>query len=203
MVESGHERSAMTTTSEQDTSGRALVEHWSRAARRGDMKPNTAAALRAACAQVLSALDNWQTVDIRLIDAEDTYRRFENKRARDFKPETLDTYRRRFSQAVRLFLQWAEDPKSWKSPVRERKTRSQGAREVEANASSSERRLSAGAIETPPPRMGLMDYPFPLPGNRVAMLRLPGDLTLAEVQRLTAFLTTLAVDFDPAKGTRP
>jgi hypothetical protein len=31
---------------------------------------------------------------------------------------------------------------------------------------------------------------------------LPPDLKLAEVQRLTAFLTTLAVDFEPEKGLR-
>ncbi len=192
----------MTTTSEQDTSGKAFVEHWTWAAEQGEMKPNTAAALRAACAQVLSALENWETVDIRRIDIEDTFRRFQNKRARDFKPETLETYRRRFSQAVRLFLQWAEDPKSWKSPVRERKIRPRGTGEAEVDA-SSENRFAAGTIESPPPRVGLMDYPFPLPGNRIALLRLPADLKLAEVQRLTAFLTTLAVDFDPEKGLRP
>jgi hypothetical protein len=192
----------MTTTGEPDTSGKAFVEHWSWAAERGEMNPNTAGALRAACAQVLSALENWETVDIRGIDVEDTFRRFQNKRARDFKAETLETYRRRFSQAVRLFLQWAEDPKSWKSPVRERKTRSRDSKEAEPDASPSERR-SPGTIETPPPPRNLMDYPFPLPGNRIAFLRLPGDLKLAEVQRLTAFLTTLAVDFDPMKGLRP
>lgn len=193
----------MTTASEPDTSGKAFVEHWSWAAEQGEMKPNTAGGLRAACAQVLSTLENWETVDIRGIDVEDTFRRFQNKRARDFKAETLETYRRRFSQAVRLFLQWAEDPKSWKSPVRERKTRSRNPREAEPEASQSERRSAAGTIETPPPSRNLMDYPFPLPGNRIAFLRLPGDLKLAEVQRLTAFLTTLAVDFDPMKGLRP
>ncbi len=151
-------------------------------------------------------MENWETVDVRRIDVEDTFRRFQNKRARDFKPESLATYRRRFSQAVRLFLQWAEDPKSWKSPMRERKIRARGSKEKDAEAAattSSERQSLAGMIETPPPRVGLMDYPFPLPGNRIALLRLPGDLKLAEVQRLTAFLTTLAVDFDPAKGPRP
>lgn len=193
----------MTTTDEPDTSGQAFIDHWDYAAESGVMKPNTAAALRAACAQVLSAVENWETVDIRRIDVEDTFRRFQNKRAREFKPETLMTYRRRFSQAVRLFLKFAEDPKSWKSPVRERKIRPRAVKEPGAEASFPERMSAAGGIETPPPRIGLMDYPFPLPGNRIALLRLPGDLKLAEVQRLTAFLTTLAVDFDPAKGVRP
>lgn len=193
----------MTATSEQDTSGKAFVEHWNRAAERGDMNPNTAGALRAASAQVLSALENWESVDIRRIDVEDAFRRFQNKRAKDFKAETLETYRRRFSQAVRLFLQWAEDPKSWKPPMRDRATRSRSSNEAEPAALPSAKRSAADTTEPPPPRIGLMDYPFPLPGNRIALLRLPGDLKLAEVQRLNAFLTTLAVDFDPEKGTRP
>ena len=39
-----------------------------------------------------------------------------------------------------------------------------------------------------------MEYPFPLREGRPVFLRLPMDLKLAEVSRLTAYLKTLAVD---------
>jgi len=51
-----------------DTTGKALVEHWNWAAEKGGMNKHTAAGLRAACTQVLGALDNWESVDITSLD---------------------------------------------------------------------------------------------------------------------------------------
>lgn len=41
---------------------------------------------------------------------------------------------------------------------------------------------------------GLVEYPFPLREGRLAYLRLPMDLKMAEVRRLVSYLNTLAVD---------
>src|SRR5437588_9672429 len=86
-----------------DGSGRALVEHWSWAAKRGLMNPNTASALRAASSQVLGVLDDWQTVEVRSIDVDDLLTRFVNLRKKDFKPESLETYKHRFRQALNMY----------------------------------------------------------------------------------------------------
>src|SRR5258708_10109926 len=93
-----------------DTSGKALVAHWRWAADKGLMNSNTANALRAACTQVLAVSENWETLDVRTIDIDDICRRFQNKRSKDFKPDSLDAYKRRFGQAVKLFLDYANDP---------------------------------------------------------------------------------------------
>ncbi len=180
-----------------DTSGKALVEHWKWAAEKGLMKANTANSLRAACTQVLGVISDWASLDIRAIEVDDIYRRFQNKRSKDFKPETLDAYKRRFSQAVRLFLVYASDPSSWKAPAQERASRK------ERKAPSATNGESIGA---PPERApvgptfmsGLVEYPFPLREGRLAYLKLPADLKIAEVKRLTAYLNTLAVDSDSA-----
>src|ERR1051326_9058905 len=103
-----------------NSSGRAIIEHWIWAAVKGLMNMNTAKALRAACAQVLGVLDQWETVDVRDLDLDDVFRRFQNKRGRDFIPESLDTYKRRVSAAHRAFLEYLSDPSRWKSPFRER-----------------------------------------------------------------------------------
>jgi hypothetical protein len=42
-----------------------------------------------------------------------------------------------------------------------------------------------------------VEYPFPLRENCIVRLKLPSDLKVAEVERLAAFIRTLALDFAP------
>jgi hypothetical protein len=180
-----------------DTSGKALVEHWKWAAEPGLMNANTAATLRAACSQVLGVLENWETTDVRALDIEDVCVRFQNKRNRDFKPDSLGAYKRRFSQAVRQFLDYANDPSSWRPNVQERAPR----REKKSDADvADEVRGPIARASTPSSTTagGLVEYPFPLREGRFAFLRLPVDLKMVEVRRLTAYLTTIAIDSDDA-----
>ena len=179
-----------------DTSGKALVAHWRWAADKCLMNTNTANALRAACTQVLAVSESWETLDVRTIDIDDICRRFQNKRSKDFKPDSLDAYKRRFGQAVKLFLDYANDPSSWKVPAQERSSRKEKKSSAAANGevvvTTPERPISASVVS------GLVDYPFPLREGRLAYMKLPADLKLAEVKRLTAYLTTLAVDAEAA-----
>lgn len=175
-----------------DTSGKSLVEHWKWAADKGIMNSNTANAFRAACTQVLGVLDRWETLDIRTIDVDDVCKRFQNKRNKDFKPDSLDAYKRRFGQAVKLFLEYANDPSSWKAPSQNRQARKERKSGAEVNGetvSTIAERSSSTSIAS-----GLVEYPFPLREGRLAYLKLPVDLKQAEVKRLTAYLNTLAVD---------
>lgn len=175
-----------------DTSGKALVEHWKWAADKGLMNPNTANGLRAACSQVLSVADGWETLDMRTVDVDDLCRRFQIKRNKDFKPPSLEAYKRRFAQAVQLFLEYAKDPSAWKAPSQDRSARKEKKLSSSANGetpSPAGERLVPSAVMS-----GLVDYPFPLREGRLAYLRLPSDLKMAEVKRLVAYLNTLAVD---------
>ncbi len=175
-----------------DTSGKSLIEHWKWAAEKGVMNPNTANAFRAACTQVLSVIDGWETLDVRTIDVDDVCRRFQNKRNKDFKPESLDAYKRRFTQAVRMFLEYAADPSAWKAPSQERSSRKERKAGASGNGDASPAtadRPAAASVAT-----GLVEYPFPLREGRLAYLKLPVDLKQSEVKRLTAYLSTLAVD---------
>jgi hypothetical protein len=183
-----------------DTTGKALVAHWAWAAEKGLMNSNTASALRAACSQVMAALDDWETIDVRTVDPEDVFRRFQNKRSKDFKPDSFQAYKRRFLQAVRSFLEYANDPASWKAPSSERapsgkrEKRATNGTPAAAIDASEDLFAEAGTRSSGPSAAGLVEYPFPLREGRLAYLRLPADLKAAEVRRLTAFLGTLAVD---------
>jgi hypothetical protein len=68
----------------------------------------------AACSQVLSVLDNWAEVDVKTLDVEETLRRFQNRKAKDFKPAVLETYKGRFRRAVTDYLEYLNDPGGWK-----------------------------------------------------------------------------------------
>ena len=179
-----------------DTTGKSLVEHWDWAASKGVMNKNSAGALRAACTQVLGVLDDWQNVDVTTIDADDVVQRFKNLRAKDFKPESLATYGNRFKKALSSYLEYTRDPGAWKA-TRQRRTRAARANGDGAAASLPE------SEATPPrtaesPRAGLVDYPFPLRDGLTARLMLPRDLKTSEVKRLSAFMSTLTVDFESA-----
>jgi len=174
-----------------ETTGRALVDHWNWAAGKGLMNKNTAGALRAACSQVLAVDEDWENLDVSDLDVEGILARFTNLRAKDFKPASLETYRKRFRLARDTFIEYTRDPGAWKPRMMERspaqeKTNGNGATEPTTRAVRHEMSSS-----------GMVEYPFPIRDGQNARLVLPRDLKRAEAKRLAAFINTLATDFDP------
>jgi hypothetical protein len=173
------------------TSGKNLVDHWSWATAKGLMNQNTASALRAACSQVLGVLDGWETEDIRKLDAESTLKRFENLRKKDFKPQTLETYKRRFRQAVASFLSYHDNPGNWKGPSQDQRSekteRNGGPRRPAEEERSFVDEGQAGRT---------VDYPYPLRNDMTVRLTLPRDLNRAEVKRLSRFMESLVPELD-------
>ena len=173
-----------------DATGKALVDHWGWAIDKGLMNRNTASALRAACTQVLSILEDWESVDINKLEVNDVINRFKNLKARDFKPQTLDAYERRFLQAVQSFQDFNNDPSSWPKS----KTRSG----IKRNKSETNPQKTVDVVGD---SNSLVRYPFPLRRDIIVDLSLPNDLTSAEVKRLHTFMQALVVDFgDDEKG---
>lgn len=174
--------------------GKEFVEHWNWAAEKGVMKKNTALGLRAACTQVLNTVDGWESVNIKSLSVEETLIRFQNLKHKSFKPAVLDTYKRRFRQAVASYLKYLDDPAGWKP------------RSVERSSSSEKTNGGERAPEAVRtmmheiPQAGLVEYPYPLRDNQIVRLVLPRDLKSSEVKRLAAFMSTLTVDYgtDPA-----
>lgn len=178
----------------QNTSGRSLVEHWKWAEEKGLMNANTARSLAAACKKVLGVLDGWEKLDVRAINVDDVLQRFQNKCSKDYTPSSLDAYKKRFALAVQMFSEYVDNPSSWKPTQRDRprrKTTTQAA--SPASRPGTDPRASLQP-PTPISTAALVEYPFPLREDRFAYLRLPVDLKLVEVKRLTAYLRTLAID---------
>lgn len=183
------------------TTGKEFVEFWGWVVSKGLMNENTARSLGAASRQVLSIDDDWESRDVSAIDVEDTLRRFKNIRQKDFKPESLNAYERRFQQALGLYLEYKRDPANWKFVGQEGSSRR--ARGGKVNSSSEEQGIYdfvGGATGDAIPPVSLMEYPFPLREACIVKLRLPSDLKVSEVERLSAFMKTLAIDFSVSKG---
>jgi hypothetical protein len=175
-----------------ETSGKDLVDHWTWATAKGLMNQNTAGALRAACSQVLGVLDDWETQDIRKLDIDSTLKRFENLRKKDFKPQTLETYKRRFSQAVSSFLSYHDNPASWKPRTQDRSER-QERNGIPKRSVEGEQPIT---FIDQPPSTKLVEYPYPLRVDMIVRISLPRDLNQTEVKRLTKFMESLIMEAD-------
>jgi len=152
------------------------------------MNRNTAAGVRAACGQVLGVLENWEDTDIAKLDVEELLARFQNLRKQRYTPQVLETYKRRFRKAVSSYLEYLDDPGSWRPTSQERSvTPDRGRRTGTAAASTS----VAGAVA--PTGAGEVEYPFPLRPGVMARLVLPTDLTSEEVIRIQNFVAMLVV----------
>lgn len=175
-----------------DTSGKALIEHWDWVAQKGLMNKNTAGALRSAVKQVLSIEEDPDATDIATLDVESFLKRWENLRKQNFKPDSLETYKQRFRQALGLYRSYLEDPGGY------RPSRAKPSRPEKTNGKKPGREASAQPTETPAEplqqRGKVMDYPFPLREGVIAHLYLPVDLRASEVKRPGAFMSTLVAE---------
>ena len=180
-----------------DTTGRGLINFWGYVAEKGLMKPNTASVYRSACSQILGIEAGWETLDMRALDVPALLKRFENKRHSDFKPESLDVYKRRFVLAHRNFLEYVEDPGHWKPTA---KTRNRRKSDPAVPQEPEEAIPSAPKTESKPGD-DLIQYPFPLANYGTAWLRLPRELSRSDVRRICAFVTALGVDGSEDQGS--
>lgn len=179
-----------------EATGQALVDFWAFTAEKGLMNSNTAGSLRGACKEVLSAVDgeDWQAVDIRLVDPEEYVQRFERLRMTKFKPSSLSVYKSRFKNGLQMFLDYLEDPSGWRykaeRPAKDRKK----SKDVSGQVEPAAREQSGSPLDSPPPGTSVIEYPFPLRPKLVVKLILPDDMTAREAERLGNFLKSLAYE---------
>lgn len=184
-----------------DTSGKALLNHWTWAAEKGLMNGATAASLKSACSKVIKVLDDWETVDVRGLDIEHIILRFQNLCAREFTPKSLETYASRFRKAIGLFVEYAENPATWRVSGKSKKQKNNDLRKSGGGASDTtthparSETLQSAQEKVIHNEGHLITYPFPLRRGLTVKVSLPEDLSSSEARRLSAFLMTLANDY--------
>jgi hypothetical protein len=196
-----------------DTTGKALVDFWNWVGEKGLMKGHTAQNYRVACMQVLSVMDDWETIDVCALDTDEVFGRFVNLKGREFKPRSLQDYRGRFRQAVKSYLSYARDPAAWKPHVqsdeigagkkggassisRSKRSKSETVTYAEAKSSKAAR-TELEVSQGPYYRWGLLN-------GGTAELRASRRLTVEDLDMLQRYvdLLKLAADGDGSRQSK-
>lgn len=188
----------MATTSVTSGTGDGLVEFLGWAAKKGNLNPNTAAALRSASRELLGveAEDgNFAGIEIRSLDVDDLGRRFANLRASAYSPASLETYQSRFRRAVEMYKKFLENPATWRPDTRERGSQRPKAQQS-GDTARADRRGTEPAQTAGEERRdsNFIVYPFPIRKGVVASLSLPAEMSTSEAKRLCSFIETLAIE---------
>ena len=180
---------------ERDYSEAALYEFLDTAAKRGLLKENTAKSRKAAASRVLSVLQESERGDLRMIDVEAVFHRFQNKQGAGYKPDSLQVYLSRVKTAVTDFLRWRENPSAFKSSTAPRTSSRVNPAKDNGGKSVADAEPIDPSDPTPPslPTVGLT-IPIPLrEGLTVLVSNIPSDLTKAESERIAAIVRAYAV----------
>jgi hypothetical protein len=141
---------------------------------------------------VISTEDNWEMIDVSSLFIDELLQKFRDERKKDFTPESLQVYERRFKQALDLFLQYTRDPKNWKYKGQASTTRkSKIEKPHNYKFAEADGEQNASQIIS---SVSMVDYPYPLRENCIARIRLPIDLKSSDIDRLVAFLRTLVIE---------
>jgi len=177
-----------------------ILDFLNHADERGLMPAATAQALAVATRNVFAVLDDAEKSHLPLDDLDAIIRRFNNKRARDFNPNSLKEYARRVQRAVDMYVTWKNDPANFTVKTRTtnttRKKDQANGRTTAATPSAAPDTEPAGPPSSYSPAPGTTGgYSTAIPvraGQVVTVSNIPLDLTVAEAERLAQFIRMLA-----------
>ena len=179
---------------EQSNTAGAMVKHWDWAGSKGLMTKATAASLSTSCRYVLGVESGWETLDVQTLDVEEYISRFNNLNMGKYKPQSLKTYGSRFKRAVTSYRDYLANPTGWSfSPRRARGRRSDPGESTKRRVTQPE---SESAPRSAPPGIAAHEYSFPIRKDFMAKLAIPRDVTTTEINRLVAWVRTLALDYE-------
>jgi hypothetical protein len=153
------------------------------------MMESTASSMRSAVKRLGEVLTSDEREDVRLINPEFVAHRF-RMRNPDISPSSVRTYQSRLDSALDSFISqniqyWDEGLESDEGSVAAI-TIPGGYRKISSSVS-----YKAEPVEE-------LSYPFPLrPELTIKISNLPRDLKISEVERISAFLRSLAEDYSP------
>jgi hypothetical protein len=177
----------------QDGTGYGLMIFLDQAPKKGWISATTAKSYKAAVKQILNAVaEHPGSQDVRILDVEDALEVFEDARGTKYTEGSLASYKTRFRKAIEMYRRFLDDPDSVQQVrprVRGGYLGNEGVRQLTAEAEAelgAPRQRPAGTDE-------MIEYPFPLSDGSTAYLRLPRNLLAPDVDRLIAFLKSLAI----------
>lgn len=185
---------------DQNYSGDTLISFLKFASTKGLIKAETARSRRTAVKRLLSVADEGELNDVREIDVDTLFSRFQNINSREFKPESLGVYKSRFSSALTDFLNWKENPSAFKPSTKTRATK--GVRSLMKSKSKDDTDKPSTPYSNLPNYMSessrdlLPPSITPVSLRDVAVLirieNIPADITTDEANKLRRIMDSIA-----------
>lgn len=180
---------------DKDYSLDALNRFFDFAANKGLLKRNTAQSRKLAANKILAVLEEHEKADLRDVDIDKAFERFQNLQGTDYKPDSLQVYLSRLRTAVSDFKSYVDNPSSFKPSSAQRSSSLKTRRDSNEKAREKNGNIGEGKTE----KQEFHDFqhiivPVPLrEGVTVKISNLPADLTVAEAGRLAAIIKAYAV----------
>lgn len=169
------------------------------AATKGYMNKNTAQGRKAAANKVLTILESSELIDLRTVDIDGTFNRFQNLQGLNYSSDSLQIYLSRTKSAVGEFISWVDNPSAYKMPKPQKavaKVKSSGNSDKPVNKlveSKQSPELNLAQTEQYQESRHII-VPIPLRENLIVKIsNLPADLTPSEADRLAAIVKAFAV----------
>lgn len=184
----------------------ALFSFLDHVAQRNLVRKGTAQSLKSACSAVFSVLDEEEQQDVLAIDLDGVFYRFENARALEVTPRTMQSYRQRVRQAVADFGRYQDSPSTWRPTASRRRPQSPKSAERNSTGTQQENRAGkhSGTTTGQPLLPEKIVHQFPMRENVIVQISgIPFDVTKAEMGRMNAFLSNLVADTAQNTPTQP
>jgi hypothetical protein len=143
--------------------------------------------------QVFSVLEDPGQVDLATLDVDDLLNRFQNLCKQRFKPQVLETYKRRFRSALKSYKQYLENPGTWKPASQERSANTERRQRASSAPRAPQEQTVSLSSRPVLNEIGTEEYRLPLRPRVMARLILPVDLSPEEAQRIKVFVDMLVV----------
>jgi hypothetical protein len=144
--------------------------------------------------------ESWRSIDLSNLDADNQLSRFGRLKGNNYSPESMKTYGNRFRAALSSYKLYLADPVNFRgSATQTAKSAKTTAKQTSGSAktltlahTSQVTANSTSSIKND--EAELVNYPFPLRAGVMVYLSLPRDLRRSEANRISAFVSSLAVD---------
>ena len=163
------------------------------------MNRETASSRKVSSLKILGALDESDRQDLRTLDRELAFNRFQNKSGKAYTPSSLGVYRSRFNGALDDFISFQDNP----SAFRPNTPRSNGKKKDDAAKPKKTKKVSANVTTVATASLQMAEstsgqenltLPIPLrPGIVVKIFGLPSNLTVEEAKKIATIVSGYAM----------
>lgn len=173
-----------------------LSEFWDYVIDKGLMNKETAMSRKTASQKILESLAEAERQDLRALDREHAFQRFQNIAGKRYSPSSLTVYRSRFYASLDDFLSYADNPSGFKPNISKTNTKAknEGVKQNKKRSATMEKEVS----HTQPIHDSLassdnLTLPIPLrPGVAVKIFGLPSDLSVDEAKKICGVVSAYA-----------